>query len=131
MLLFEILIDPQPVRKTKWCKTHGYNPGKKYEDTLRWQIMPHRPSQPLECGLRVDITFYLPIPKSTSMLIRRQMLRGVIQHIKRPDRDNLAYPVTNAMQGLIYKDDSQIVCGDNVKLYGEVPKIVIKVTEIE
>ena len=130
MMLFEIFCDPKPVVKTKWCKTHAYNPGKHYEETLRWQIKPFAPSVPLEGPLRVDITFYLPIPKGVSARTRTQMLNGVIYHVKRPDRDNLAYPVVNAMNNLVYLDDSQIVSGDVQKLYGDKPKIVVRITDL-
>jgi Holliday junction resolvase RusA-like endonuclease len=130
MMIFEIFCEPKPVRKTQWGKGKVWNPSKQYEETIAWQIRPFAPKEPISGPVAVDMTFYMPIPKGTPALKRKQMLAGIIHHVKRPDRDNLAYPVTNAMKNIIYEDDSQIVMGDTKKLYGEVPKIVIRVREL-
>jgi Holliday junction resolvase RusA-like endonuclease len=47
-------------------------------------------------------------------------------HIKRPDLDNLAKAIKDAMKGIIYHDDSQIVEAHLYKIYGG-PKILVHV----
>lgn len=37
----------------------------------------------------------------------------------------------DAANGVLYKDDSQIVSKHTRKIYGEVPKVVIKIEEIK
>ncbi len=105
------------------------NPSKQYKQAIQWQIRPYAPKESLKTPLIVDIMFYLPIPKGTSKLLTRQMISGIVFPSKRPDLDNLAYIVTNAMKELVYEDDSQIVDLILKKRYAEVPKTVIKVIE--
>jgi Holliday junction resolvase RusA-like endonuclease len=54
----------------------------------------------------------------------------MIKHITRPDVDNLAYIVTNAMKGIIYKDDSQIVEKHERKQYGIDPRLVVEIRDL-
>jgi Holliday junction resolvase RusA-like endonuclease len=135
MLIFTIDVDPEPYVKTRFYlnkskqKIYGYNPQEKYLEQIKWQVKPYAPEVPLTSPILMDITFYLPIPKTTSGIKKRQMLNGRIYHIKRPDLDNLAYNVTNALKGIIYADDSQIIDMHFKKIYGEKPKIVVKVSE--
>lgn len=91
----------------------------------------HAPQTPLLGPVQVDLTFYLPVPTSTSGVRRRQMLNHVIHHTKKPDVDNLAYLVTNAMKKVFYYDDSQIIDLNLHKRYGETPKTVVKIEEIQ
>lgn len=46
---------------------------------------------------------------------------------KRPDFDNLAYLVTNALKGIVYVDDSQVVDCHIRKRYSQNPRTLIYV----
>lgn len=130
MFIFEINGPPVPQKQTLFGKGHAYDPSKRAKELIQWQIKPYAPKEPLGCAVKVDITFYFEPPKSTSGVRRRQMLNHVIHHIKKPDVDNCAYLVTNAMKGIFYKDDSQIIDGCNHKRYGERAKTVVCITPI-
>ena len=97
---------------------------------IQWQIRPYAPSEPLSGPVHVDITFLMPIPKSVSASQRRQMIANNVHAIKRPDIDNLAYIITNAMKTIIYKDDSQVVDLCLHKRYAENPKTIVQVREL-
>lgn len=56
---------------------------------------------PLEGPLRVVMTFYMPRPKS--------LPKKVVWHVKKPDADNLSKAIGDALNGIAYNDDSQIV----------------------
>jgi len=79
----------------------------------------------------MHLTFYMPIPKATSRRTRVQMLNEVILPTKRPDFDNLAYLVTNALKEVVYKDDSQVTDCIIRKRYSDRPRTVIKVIPID
>lgn len=130
MLLFEIHSKPVPQKQTLFGKHRAYDPSKLDKQTIQWQIRPYAPKEPLLTPLSVDMTFYLPIPKGTSKIKQTQMINQLIYPSKRPDIDNLAYIVTNAMKEIIYQDDSQIVDLSLHKRYGLEPKTVIKVIEL-
>lgn len=129
MYLFEIHQKPAVQKQTRLGRHGCYNPSHADQEMLRWQIRPHAPKVPLEGPISLEITFYMPIPK-TSRVQTRLMINGTTLPIKRPDIDNMAYLVTNAMKGIMYEDDSQIVDLILRKRYGEEPKTVIKVIEL-
>ena len=131
MLIFEILGKPIPQQHTRWKNGRAYNPNAVDIERIRWQISPHAPQVPLTGPIEVDFTFYMPIPKSTSSIRKRQMANALILPITRPDVDNLGYLVTNALKSLIYADDAQIVDLHLHKRYGHTPKTICRIVEIE
>jgi Holliday junction resolvase RusA-like endonuclease len=133
MFLFEVFSAPIPQKQTQFIRATGiaYNPSKKDAERLRWQILPDAPQTPLEGAVEMHLTFYLPIPKSASNRLRTQMINGVVLPTKKPDFDNLAYLVTNALKGIVYRDDSQVTDCIIRKRYGERPRTVIKIIPIE
>ena len=135
MFMFEIHTAPKPQKQTMQGLSYGgkkqfYDPSKLTKKHIQWQVRPHAPKEPLVGALEMHLTFYMPIPKHISGIERQSMVNGVVKHYKRPDLDNLAYVVTNALKDIVYKDDSQICRLVLEKHYGEQPKTVIKVMEI-
>lgn len=131
MFLFEIHGDPVPQQQTRFARGIAYDPSKKAREMIQWQIKPYAPKDLLMGPIKVDLTFYFPVPKSVSKIRRRQMLNHVIHHIKKPDVDNCAYLVTNAMKKIFYNDDSQIIDLSMHKRYSEEPKTVVTIIPIE
>ena len=133
MFQFEVIGIPTPQKQTQFIRSSGiaYNPSKKDAERLIWQIRPHAPSAPLTCAVEMFLTFYLPIPKSASRIKRTQMLNGIILPKTRPDVDNLAYLVTNALKGLIYADDSLVTDCTMRKRYSDKPRTVIQIVPID
>lgn len=71
-------------------------------------------------GVRLMVTFYLPRPKSLPK--RRQA------HVARPDLDKLVRAVGDALTGIAYADDSQIVDVLALKRYTTgIPRIDVQV----
>ncbi len=74
--------------------------------------------------MRVDE--YFGIPKSVSKKKRKQMMDGEIRPMGRMgDVENIAKLVMDALNGVAYPDDSQVVELWCRKFYGEEPKTVI------
>lgn len=133
MFIFEVYGKPTPQKQTRFIRKTGiaYDPSKKEKSFFQHQIQTHAPKTPLVGPIKVDLTFFFIPPKSTSNIRRRQMLNHVIHHIKKPDADNCAYLVTNAMKKIFYNDDSQIIDLCIHKRYGEEAKTLVKVIPIE
>lgn len=133
MLFFEIHLTPKPQKQTQFIARRGYckgiDPSKQDKIQVQWQIRSYAPKDPFEGPLQIDLTFIVPMPKSSGIKTK-QMLNGVILPIKRPDIDNLSYLVVNAMKGIIYDDDSQIVDLNLHKRYGEIPKTIVRITQL-
>ncbi len=107
-----------------------YDPSKKDKEQIRWQIRPFAPEKPLTCACELTLAFFFAIPKAASKLMRQQMLNRVIVPDKRPDFDNLAYLVTNALQDLVYDDDKRVCAAHIYKFYGAEEKTIIRVRPI-
>lgn len=133
-LQFVLHIIPVPQKQTRFAMNgkhpHAYDPSKKDLLQLQWMIKAYAPKEPIAGPVAVSYTFYLPIPKTTSRVKSGQMDRNMIKHIVKPDLDNLAYIVTNAMKGIIYNDDSQIVEKHERKVYGLEPRIVVEIRDL-
>ena len=134
MLLFTVHLKPEPQKQTKFGSYKGrvftYNPSQAYINKIIWQVKAYAPKEPILGAVELSLFFFLPIPKATTIPKKNQMIAGKIMHVKRPDFDNLAYLITNACKGIIYKDDSQIVRGIISKMYSHEPRIVVKVREL-
>jgi Holliday junction resolvase RusA-like endonuclease len=133
MFLFEIHGDPIPQQQTRFIRKTGiaYDPSKKQKLQFQWQAKPYAPPNPLTCPIILDLTFFLPIPKSTSKVRQRLMANHSILPIKKPDIDNLAYLITNALKKIFYADDNQIVDMYLHKRYGEQPRTVVKIMSVQ
>jgi len=82
-----------------------------------------RPLFPTE-PLRLDLQFYFPPTKK----MKPEDLP--IVHTKRPDADNLYKACADALTGIIWADDSQVVASSCEKWYGEPPGVRIKIRRL-
>lgn len=90
----------------------------------------YRLEKPKEGPLKMKITAYFPIPKSVSKVKATSMERGHIRPTKRPDVDNIIKIVADALNGLAYKDDSQIVSCCLEKYYSSIPRVQVEIEEV-
>lgn len=57
----------------------------------------------------VDLTFHMPIPKSTPVSQKNLMLWGLVEHNRKPDVSNLIKFYEDAANEVLFPDDSMIV----------------------
>ena len=81
-----------------------------------------------EEALRVEIRAYKTMPKSASRKKVDGMLAGIIRPGKKPDWDNVGKIVCDALNGVAYHDDSQVVEAVVRKLYSEKPFVVVEIS---
>jgi Holliday junction resolvase RusA-like endonuclease len=103
-------------------KARAYTPSKtrNFEAEIRLLAREEFGESPLECPLNVCFYFYMPRPKS----VRRK------NHTVKPDLSNLVKAVEDACNGIIWKDDSQIIIMSAHKIYSPVPRIEMIVSKI-
>ena len=58
------------------------------------------------------------------------MIEGVRRPTKKPDIDNVEKIILDALNGIAYDDDKQVVEEASSKLYSDVPRVEIEVYEI-
>lgn len=83
-----------------------------------------------ELPIMVIVKAYLPIATSKSKKFKAAALAGIERPTKRPDVDNLFKTVTDAMSGILYKDDKQIVSATIEKWYSEEPRLEVYIDVI-
>ncbi len=79
--------------------------------------------QPIE----VNIKAFMTIPKSKPKKFKKAAIEGSIRPTKKPDVDNLFKAVTDALNGIAYADDKQIVKAAQSKWYAEEPRMEVSV----
>lgn len=84
----------------------------------------------LEKPIKVLIVVEFEPPKSISKKKRLELIEEVINYTKKPDIDNIAKIVLDGLNGVAYKDDSQICRLEIYKRYGYQNKIIVKLEEI-
>lgn len=81
----------------------------------------------IEGPVHLEIAFEFEPPKSWSKAKKKMARSGGIHHIVKPDLSNLQKSIEDAMNKIVYQDDSQIVSASTIKRYGHKPKISVKV----
>ena len=79
----------------------------------------------------VTIRAFFEIPKSWSKKKQALASDGEIKPTKKCDIDNIVKSVLDALNGVAYKDDKQVVCIYSTKKYSCMPRIEIDVKEIK
>lgn len=136
MVCFDIEANPVPKGRPRFRRTKTFITTYTPKKTLDFEDLVRKHSQEamgntdlLETPVAVYLYFRLPIPQSYSKKTVEACLTGRQRHIKRPDLDNLIKSVLDGMNGVVFKDDSQIVCLHSTKVYSHVPGVNIMVRE--
>ena len=107
-------------------KARAYTPKKSadWEREIQRQV-----DCPLTEGpIMLTVVCRVPIPQSWSGKRKADAEAGLIWPTSRPDVDNYAKAVMDALNGIAYNDDSQVVCLTSRKQYAAVPGVLIQIT---
>lgn len=135
---FNILGEPKGKGRPVFCRKGKYVSVKTPEDTVSYEnlvkIEYRNQTDDFrfldESYLRMDIIAYYSIPKSVSKKKVAQMLSGEIRPTKKPDLDNIAKVIADALNKIAYHDDSQIVELTVKKFYSEKPRVEVSIMDI-
>src|SRR5699024_4888088 len=96
---------------------------------VKWTAKQQWKQKPLECPLVVELDIYRQIPKSTSKKRRKLKNERVIRPIVKPDIDNYTKGILDSLNGIVWKDDSQVVSLIANKYYSDNPRVEIQIKE--
>jgi len=82
---------------------------------------------PFEGPLSLSVRFRMPIPKSSNKRVKTSMAAGEIPPTTKPDTSNMVKSIEDAMNGVAFVDDAQIVRLFASKIYAEVPGVDVRV----
>ncbi len=102
-----------------------------YENLVKVEYMAQCKGDPFpdKAMLRMDIKAYFAIPKSASKKAKAEMAAGARRPVKKPDADNIIKTIADALNGIAYHDDSQIVSVNLEKYFSEKPRVEAEITE--
>lgn len=84
-----------------------------------------------EKPVRVEIVAFFAPPKSARKKDRIEMLANRILPEKKPDVDNIAKIILDALNGIAYKDDSQVVVLSVKKCFAAEARVYVHIEEID
>lgn len=99
-----------------------YTPEKtvSYEALVKWAYIEAYQAKPMLSGpVTLYITAYYAIPKSWSKKKQQLAIMGDLRPVVKPDADNIVKIISDALNGLAYKDDAQVVTVSFEKWYGD------------
>ena len=132
--MIKLIIPGQPCAKgrPRLGKYGTYTPDKtvNYETLVKQLYITEHYGKQLEGALNLKVTAYFQIPKSKSKKIKEAMLKSDIRPTGRPDWDNVGKIISDALNGLAYHDDSQIVTATVEKWYSDNPRVEVEIQEI-
>lgn len=130
-----LIIPGKPVGKARpKINTHthtAYTPTKtaNYENFVKMCFINKYPNlKPLETNLKVKIEAFFEIPTSYSKKKKNELIWEPYPH--KPDIDNIAKIILDALNGIAYIDDIQIVQLEVEKCYGEKAEIYLNIMEV-
>ena len=110
-------LEPQPKLRPRFkvvrgrVFTHTPYETKEFENQVAALYMARAKGEMFERHrpLQVKITFAMNVPKSFSKKKRTDIESGLLLHTVKPDLDNLTKSVLDALNGIAWYDDAQIV----------------------
>ena len=129
--------EPQGKGRPRFSSVCGHVKPRTPDETVRYENLvktEYRQQSgarfPDDAMLDVRIFAYYSIPKSVSKKKRQAMLDKRIRPTKKPDFDNIGKVICDSLNGIAYRDDAQVVDSMVRKFYGETPKVVVTIEEI-
>lgn len=117
---------PRFARRGNFVTTYTPTNTAQAENEIQEEALKHI-CEPITAPVELLIVFYMPIPRSTSKK-RAESLKNA-PHVKRPDVDNLAKLVLDALNGIAWKDDSQVFKMTVEKRYSDNPRTEVTIEE--
>jgi len=125
----EILGNPKPLKRHRTSRGKVYDPSFEDKTNFAWDVrtltvglFPHTES------IKVEFEYHMPIPKSYS---KKARLKAVGEpHQKKPDISNLIKFTEDALNEILWEDDSVIAEIKAKKIYSEEPKTISTVKKL-
>jgi len=136
MVTFKVDANPVGKQRARYAKrgnfVQTYTPDKtrNYESLIKEAARKAMGStELLETPVTVAIYITVKTSSSFSKKTRQEAINGLIKPTKKPDADNIAKCFLDAMNGVVYKDDSQVCTLHIKKVYGDIGMVEVMVQE--
>lgn len=131
---FNVPGEPKGKGRPRFTKSgHTYTPKGTvdYEKLVKLSYRQQVGNTVFEKGvpLRIEVDVYFSTPKSVSKKTYEKMIAGAVKPAKKPDVDNILKIIADALNGLAYHDDAQIVEAAINKKYSTIPRVDVIIKE--
>lgn len=87
--------------------------------------------QLIEGAVMVELRIVMSVPTSKPKKWKAQALAGEVFPTKKPDMDNVIKAIYDGLNGVVWKDDVQVVDAFVRKRYGETPGVLVRIVPLE
>ncbi len=136
MVTFKVDANPVGKQRARYVKRGNFVQTYTPEKTRTYETLIKEAAREAMGGteaLQTPVSLYLyirvPIPASANKKRLQAIASGEEKPTKKPDASNILKSVEDAMNSVIYKDDSQIVNIHVTKVYSSIPGVDICVKE--
>lgn len=111
---------------------HAYDPPKsrEYKEKVKKYAETVELEHPLQGELFAEVLIFKETLKGFSKVKKAAAEARMLRPITKPDADNYAKGVLDAVKGVIWQDDGQVVDLVARKFYSEIPRVEVTVKEI-
>ena len=103
----------------------------RYENLVAWHAAQAMVGRTLfEGPVQLTVSAWFQIPASWPEKKKASARFGNLRPASRPDADNVLKAVSDAMNGVVYRDDAQAVHVTVIKRFADAPRVDIQVEEI-
>ncbi|MHB9798460.1 RusA family crossover junction endodeoxyribonuclease [Pseudomonas sp. MT3] len=136
-VLFTVPGEPVGKGRPRLSTRHGFTRMHSSDKTINYEgLIAHAGHQAMlgraliEGPVLVELDIALSIPQSMSKKRKAQALAGQLYPTKKPDADNVIKAIFDGLNGVVWKDDVQVVKAMVGKRYGETPGVRVKVVPL-
>ncbi|WP_223513929.1 RusA family crossover junction endodeoxyribonuclease [Pseudomonas sp. GL-R-26] len=79
----------------------------------------------------VEMKIFVSVAASWSKKKTAEALQGLVMPTKKPDADNVLKAICDGINGIVFKDDVQVVNVSMSKRFGETPGVLVRVVPLE
>lgn len=122
---------PRFTRRGRFVRTYDPKKTADFKKALHQLALNEFNQEPLTGVLKVEIKFFRAIQKSISKKEHQKRAKNEHRPSVKPDLDNYIKSCLDALTGVFWVDDNEIVDLITGKYYSEHPHIEIKITQLE
>ena len=120
---------PKAARRGNFITMYTPEKTASYENLVKIKAQEAmKDTPPFEGACLLQLAIYAPIPASWSIKKKAACVDGLIHPTSKPDIDNVLKGICDAMNGIVFNDDKQIIGCTITKQYGITPQAVVAVT---
>ena len=138
MIDFIVLGQPVPKGRPKFARRGknvvAYTPAK----TVAYETLVQRAAgaamagrEPTVRPVRLVVSLALQVPASWSKKRQAMAIAGAIRATKKPDADNVLKGLKDGCNGIVWRDDAQVVSIELSKAYGAMPHAAVSIQELD